>query len=370
MRESQADGKPLVFEVEIQPVLKQKCGKCHGTGVQRGELDLSTMVALRSGGESGENLVAETLEDSLLWLLIDGGDMPPEGQPPLTGGERSLIRRWISAGARSASPETSGKRKLNQHDVLPIVLLRCATCHGARLKQGGQDLRTVASMRAGGTNGPALIPGDPEASLLMQRIESEACPPREQLLKYFVRRPPPAEVRLLRDWIAAGAVETTILPDIASTEPDPLVTDDERQHWSFQPPHTNPDVKSIDEFILAKLKNRGLALSPEATRDTLIRRAYLNLTGMPPGLSEWTRWSSYQDSAWYREMVDHLLQSAAYGERWGRHWLDVAGYADSEGGVSADPVRQVAWKYRDYVIEAFNTDTPYDRFLIEQIAGD
>ena len=362
VRETHADEKPLIFEVEIQPVLKRKCGKCHGTGVQRGELDLSTMTALQRGGESGGNLVAESLDDSLLWLMIDGGGMPPEGQPPLTAGERNLIRRWIAEGAQSASPGTSGKRKLNQHDVLPG--------HGARLRQGGQDLRTVASMRAGGVNGPALIPGDPDASLLIQRIESKACPPREQLLKYFVRRPPPSEVRLLRDWIAAGAVESRILPDIAGTAPDPLVTDDERQHWSFQSPLRNRDVESIDELIIQDLRGRGLTLSPEADRDTLIRRAYLNLTGMPPGLDDWTRWSSHQEPRWYRDMIDHLLQSPAYGERWGRYWLDVGGYADSEGGVSADPVRQVAWKYRDYVIESFNADTPYDRFLIEQIAGD
>ena len=370
LRGTLADGKRPLFEHQIQPVLKRKCGRCHSSSVQRGELDLSTLSALRRGGESGEDLVAESLEDSLLWLMIAGGDMPPEGQPQLDAEERTLIRRWILGGAQSVSSEPAGQRQVNQHDVLPIVLLRCATCHGARLRQGGLDMRTVASMKAGGAGGPALVPGDPDASLLIQRIESAACPPREQLLKYFVRRPPSAEVRILRNWIAAGAEEAEIAPDVAGLAPDPLVTDEERQHWSFQAPHANPEVTSIDELVIRRLQGRGLGLSPEAGREILIRRAYLDLTGMPPGLEEWTRWSGHQGAEWYREMVDHLLQSTAYGERWGRHWLDVAGYADSEGGVSADPIRQVAWKYRDYVIDAFNSDTPYDRFLVEQIAGD
>ena len=121
---------------------------------------------------------------------------------------------------------------------------------------------------------------------------------------------------------------------------------------------------------MEKLKAKGLSFSPEANRATLIRRAYLDLTGLPPSLPELDRWSASDDSQWYSKMIDHLLDSPHYGERWGRYWLDLAGYADSEGGVSADPVRQVAWKYRDYVIEAFNKDKPYDWFLLEQIAGD
>ncbi len=121
---------------------------------------------------------------------------------------------------------------------------------------------------------------------------------------------------------------------------------------------------------MKKLKEKGLDFSPEAARDTLIRRAYLDLVGMPPAIAEWKMWRESKDSNWYSAMIEHLLASPHYGERWGRYWLDLAGYADSEGGVSADPVRQVSWKYRDYVIRAFNNDKPYDRFLIEQIAGD
>jgi hypothetical protein len=370
VRPGQADEKVPVFESDIQPILARKCGKCHGGKVRKGGLDLSSMAGLRVGGESGEGAVAETVADSLLWIMIDSGDMPPKGQKPLTGKETTTIRRWIATGARSDARNRPVEKTLTQHDVLPIVLLRCATCHGARLKRGGVDLRTPTAMRKGGTNGPALLPGDPDASLMIRRIESEACPPREQLLKYFVKRPPASEVKVLRDWIAAGAPEADVPPDVATTEPDPLVTDEDRQHWAFQSPRASTDRGSVDEFILEKLKQNGLTFSPEADRDTLIRRSYFDLVGMPPSLAEWTRWRGSDDENWYPAMIDHLLASPRYGERWGRYWLDVAGYADSEGGVSADPIREVAWKYRDYVIRAFNNDKPYDRFLTEQIAGD
>lgn len=359
-----------VFEADIAPILASKCGKCHSDKVRKGSLNLSSMRGLRTGGESGESAVAESPDDSLLWIMIDGGGMPPEDQPPLTDAERNLIRKWLETGAASNAPVVDEEKTLTQHDVLPIVLLRCTTCHGPRLQNGGVDLRTPAAMRKGGKSGPAMIPGDPDNSLMIQRIKSEACPPRHLLLKFFVKRPPASEVKILRDWIAAGAPEVDIKPDVATTEPDLLVTDEDREHWAFQPPEASPDAGSVDTFILAKLQEKGLSFSPQADRDTLIRRAYLDLIGLPPSLTEWKQWRDSNDPEWYQQMIDHLLASPHYGERWGRYWLDLAGYADSEGGVSSDPVRQVAWKYRDYVIQAFNEDKPYDRFLLEQLAGD
>ncbi len=280
---ARADERDPVFESDIQPVLARKCGKCHSDGVRKGGLDLSSIAEIRQGGESGEAAVADTLDDSLLWTMIDGGgDMPPEGQAPLTIDERELIRRWIAAGSRSEKP---AERVITQHDVLPIVLLRCTACHGARMQQGGVDLRTPAAMRRGGKNGPALIPGDSDASLMIQRIESDACPPRDLLLKFFVKRPPASEVKVLREWIAAGAMEVDVLPDVATTDPDPLVSSDDRQHWAFQPPVATLDAKSIDDFIRDRLTENGLDFSPEADRDALIRRAYLDLVGLPPSRS-------------------------------------------------------------------------------------
>lgn len=360
----------LIFETDIQPLLAQKCGKCHREDVRKGGLDLSTMQSLRTGGESGEALVAESLDDSLLWTLVESGEMPPDDEPALHERELEIIRRWITGGAVSNSPAHAASAALNQHAVLPILLLRCTACHGAQRKDGGLDLRTVAGMRAGGKHGPAIIAGDATASPMIQRIETHLCPPRESLLKFFVRRPPKSEVETLRTWIDDGAAETDVAPDVATTDVDPLVTDEDRRHWAFQPPQTAREGASIDEFVEQKLTEVGLEFSPQADRDTLIRRVHIDLIGMPPDLHDFQRWRASDDPNWFRAMVDQLLASPKYGERWGRYWLDLAGYADSEGGVSADPVRPVAWKYRDYVIAAFNNDKPYDQFLIEQLAGD
>ncbi len=147
---SSGEEKPLLFETDIQPLLADKCGKCHGAKVKKGELDLSTMSGLLRGGESGEPAVAETAEDSMLWIMVNGGGMPPEGQPPLTEQELARIRQWIDGGAKSQRPAEVVERQLTQHDVLPIVLLRCTACHGPQRKDGGLDLRTPAAMRKGG----------------------------------------------------------------------------------------------------------------------------------------------------------------------------------------------------------------------------
>lgn len=359
------------FESDIQPVLAEKCGKCHSAQVRKGGLDLSSLRGLLAGGESEEALIADSIDESLLWIQVSGGEMPPEGEPQFNEAELALLRRWLETNAQSPQVrQLTTERQVNQHDVLPIFLLRCTTCHGPQRQEADLDLRDRAAMLKGGNSGPALVPGDPEASLIMQRIESEACPPRELLLKFFVRRPPASEVEVLREWIKSGAPEIDIAADVATTDPDPLVTDAERAHWAFQPPQAKPGMQSIDAFIQQRLKDQGLDLAQQADRDTLIRRAYLDLTGTPPSMDQWQSWRRSGNPQWYSAMIDELLASPEYGQRWGRYWLDLAGYADSEGGISADPVRNLAWKYRDYVISAFNHDKPYDRFLHEQLAGD
>lgn len=364
-----ADPPPL-FEAEVQSIFGQKCGKCHSDKVRKGDLDLSTIAGIRRGGESGEDLVAKKIDDSYLWSLIAEGEMPPEDEPALDDHEREAIQRWILAGSHSSVADDQPAQAVDQHDVLPILLLRCNTCHGPRIRQGGVDLRTRQAMIKGGKNGPAMIPGDADASPMIRRIESHACPPSDSLLKFFVRRPPNSEVEVLRKWIDAGAPMSEVTADVQTAEPDRLVTDQDRKHWAFVPPVKSPHFGTIDDLIAAGLQAQGLSFAPEADRSTLIRRAYLDLIGMPPGRQDYRRWREHPDPNWYPQMIDELLASNHYGQRWGRYWLDLAGYADSEGGISADPIRSNAWKYRDYVIDAFNNDKPYDRFLIEQIAGD
>ncbi|MGB0599808.1 MAG: PSD1 and planctomycete cytochrome C domain-containing protein [Rubripirellula sp.] len=361
---------PSRFEADVRPIMVAKCGTCHSETVRKGDLDLSSLGGLHRGGESGESAISDSLEESLLWIQIDSGEMPPEGETRLTPAERKIIRQWIIANGMSEQSAAANAKPLTQHDVLPIVLLRCVACHGRSRQEGGLDLRTVASMRQGGNSGPALVEHDPDGSSIVQRVESEACPPRELLLKFFIRRPPESEIKVLRQWIAEGAQEFDVPADVATKRPDPMVTREDREHWSFRAPSKKTAMDSIDEFLLEKLHDRGLTFAPPAERDALIRRAYVDLIGIPPTVGQWRRWRSDRDPDWYQKMIENLLAAPEYGERWGRYWLDLAGYADSEGGVSADPIREVAWKYRDYVIHAFNEDKPYDEFLIQQLAGD
>jgi hypothetical protein len=186
---SLADDRPPLFETDIRPLFAKKCGHCHSDQTRKGDLNLSTVSDLRRGGESGESLISGTLQESLLWTMVDGGNMPPDGQPPLTLDERILIRKWIEGGAKSSAPDRPENDGIHQHDVIPIVLLRCAPCHGARLQEGGLDLRTVTGMKRGGKSGSVIAPGIPANSLMIRRVVSEACPPRELLLKFFVKRP-------------------------------------------------------------------------------------------------------------------------------------------------------------------------------------
>lgn len=370
-------GEPF-FEDRVAALLERRCHACHNPADLEGNLDLTTPTGLLKGSDSGAVVTPSDREQSLLYETVQYGEMPPEGEP-LSEAEIQLIGDWIDAGARFREPPETAGQSPHQHEVIPILLLRCTTCHGAELQRGGLDLRTPATMGRGGDSGPALVPGDPAASPMIQRIEQQLCPPKGQLLKYFVERPSSTEVDRLREWIAAGAPEKDIPPDVAIGEPDPLVADEDRQHWAFQPLPARVEVPEFDEvdlpqpvdaFIYRELQQNDLEFSPPAERPALIRRVYLDLIGLPPSSEELDRWSKHAGDAWYAEMVDHLLGSPQYGERWGRMWLDVAGYADSEGGVSADVVREVAWKYRDYVIRSFNDDKPWDRFLLEQIAGD
>jgi hypothetical protein len=171
-----------------------------------------------------------------------------------------------------------------------------------------------------------------------------------------------------------------LLAGIVRADDAKPITDADRAFWSFRPPvrPTVPTIRNpqsairnpIDAFVLAELQKQGLTFSPEADRLTLLRRATYDLTGLPPAPEEVQRTLGDEAPEWYERLVDRLLASPRYGERWGRHWLDLAGYADSEGILDADYVRSAAWRYRDYVIRAFNADKPYDRFLQEQIAGD
>ncbi len=268
---------------------------------------------------------------------------------------------------------------VTQHDVIPIVLRRCTVCHGAHRKEANLDLRSKATMLRGGKSGPAIVPGKPDESLLIKKVRAGLMPPRERLVEVSVKPIEQNEIDVLAKWIAAGAAEVAIEPDVASTKPDPLVSDKDRDFWAFKAPqpvripvvrNTERIRNPIDAFVLQKLEQKGLTLPPEADKVLLLRKVCYDLTGLPPEPAEIKAFLADQSPDAYERLIDRLLASPRYGERWGRFWLDLAGYADSEGKREQDLPRPNAWRYRDYIIRAFNSDKPYDRFLLQQIAGD
>ena len=266
-------------------------------------------------------------------------------------------------------------------DVHALLAGRCLGCHGEKLKLSKLDLRTREAALEGGSKGPALVPGQAEQSRiyrLVAGLDTPAMPMRGTPLT-------PAEVATIKRWIDEGAAWPAGLTTAASSstaaaaaeiEERPL-TDDERGYWAFKQPVQAPlPVVShsrlthpIDRFLEAERAARGLRPAARADRATLVRRAHLDLLGLPPSPDEVARFVTDDSPDAWERLIDRLLASPHYGERYGRHWLDVARYADS-AGFEYDVHRQNAWRYRDYVIRAFNDDKPFDVFLIEQIAGD
>ena len=377
------DEMPLSFEADVFPILRDRCVECHNPNDFKAELDLTSGPGLFRGGESGQIIEPGSPDQSILYEMLHEGLMPPEGEgTPLSQEELQTIKHWINAG----SPFADGTRpedllagvQLNQHDVEPIMLIRCTSCHGRRLRKGNLDLRTRGSMLKGGKSGPAIVPGKPDESLLLQRIHTGEMPPRDQLIIAGVKPITSTEVETISRWIELGAPTADIRPDVASREPDRGVTDHDRQHWSFRPLPARTDVPKIDgagdhpidAFVLRELRKHNLKFNSGTDRSTLLRRICFDLTGLPPTTELVTEFLSNDDTKAFEKVIDQLLDSPRYGERWGRYWLDAAGYADSEGKRSADPLRKYAYRYRDYVIRAFNADKPYSRFLLEQLAGD
>ncbi len=266
--------------------------------------------------------------------------------------------------------ETPSAAPTFEADVRPILRAHCFDCHGAAdEKKGGLDLRLVRFQIAGGDSGPAIEPNDPEASYLLDRIRAGEMPPSGEKL-------PVKEIETIARWIAGGA--KTARPEPESIPPGLGITAEERGWWAFRPiersaadaPATDPRVRTPIDALLRASMPEGLAFSPDADKRSLILRSSFDLLGLPPTPEEVAEFVADQSPDAYEKLVDRLLASPQYGERWARHWLDAAGYADSEGGAMQDVVRTWAFKYRDYVIRAFNSDKPFDRFLHEQLAGD
>ena len=336
---------------------------------------------IAKGGESGELIVPRDPDKSLLYEKIASGEMPPDKKDGLSDAEIKRIEQWIRNGASLGDSEimAESNKVPSQHDVIPIMLRRCAACHGRHQQLGNLDLRTKASMITGGKSGPAISPGKPDESLLLSKIHAGEMPPLERLVEVSVKPIEPGEIETIVKWIDAGAPEAAVEPDVATTHGDALVSEEDRDFWAFRAPQpvAIPSIKDahrvrneIDAFVLHTLESNGLSFNDEADRLTLMRRATIDLTGLPPEPADVKAFLEDSRSDAYEKLIDRLLESPRYGERWGRYWLDAAGYADSEGKREQDLPRPFGWRYRDYVIRSLNADKPFDRFLLEQIAGD
>jgi cytochrome c553 len=252
-----------------------------------------------------------------------------------------------------------------EKDVRPIVKAHCTHCHGEEEKpEGGVDLRLRRFMDE------IVVVGQPEKSKLVEVIRSGEMPEKGKPLTE-------AQLAVIEKWIAQGAKTAKAEP--LALAPGPIISDEDREYWAFQPiqkPATPKHVEAqkmrtpVDAFVLAKMNEQSLQMAPEADRRTLIRRVTLDLTGLLPTPEEVDAFVADKSPLAYEQLVERLLASKNYGERWARHWLDVVGYADSNGYTEADSVRPHAWRYRDYVIRSMNDDKSWDQFIQEQIAGD
>ena len=276
-----------------------------------------------------------------------------------------ILWTLICGAPRVSLAETDVSSEFFEAKIRPLLVRRCLRCHGPKTAQRGLRVDSRPALLRGGESGPAIKPGHPETSLLIQAVRYHAdglqMPPSGRL--------PFIEIRLLERWVQLGA------PWPTETGRDGII--DSKEHWAFQPlgrPKPPPDptgwsANPVDAFILAKLKDHQLQPVALADRRTLIRRVTLDLTGLPPSWSEVQAFVNTSAPHAYEQLIERLLASPAYGERWGRHWLDLARYADTQGGSVDCPI-PTARLYRDYVIDAFQADLPYDEFIRQQIAGD
>jgi hypothetical protein len=283
---------------------------------------------------------------------------------------RTLIVSWLLVlqPLRGWTDDHSKAIEFFERKIRPVLVEHCYGCHSDKAGttgklRGGFKLDSKATLRKGGDSGPAVVPGKPEAGLLLASLKYDGdlqMPPRGKL--------PAAVIADFEQWIRDGAVDPRESPSSAKTGID---LEKSRQFWSFQVPRKSDHPQaSIDHFIRARWAEKGLAPNPMADRRTLIRRVTFDLTGLPPTPEDVEAFLRDDSPDAWPKLVDRLLASPRYGERWGRYWLDVARYAEDQAHTFAVTPKKNAYLYRDWVIEAFNADMPYDQFVKLQIAGD
>ena len=280
----------------------------------------------------------------------------------------------VASTAARADEPTAEQLEFFEKRIRPVLVTNCYECHGEGRAKGGLRLTTGETLRRGGDSGAAIVPGNPGESLLIEAVGHRGdikMPPKKKLAD--------SEIADLRRWIEIGAPWPAEKPD-ARPETAPFqITPEQRAFWSFQPVRDvpAPDVKdetwtagAIDRYILARLESAGLSPSPPADRETLIRRVTFDLIGLPPTPEEVDAFLADDGPLAWERLVDRLLASPRYGERWARHWLDVARFGEDQAHTFKARMYPNGYRYRDWVVESFNNDLPYDRFVIEQIAAD
>ncbi len=383
------------FEIRVRPVLAENCSACHGA-LAEGQLRVTSREALLTGGASGPAIIPGDPDGSRLIRAvrheIEGQEMPLDADP-LTPRQVAALVEWVRMDApwpepppgtgaadvpAAASEGLSPGGRLFAERVRPVLERSCFACHTDN-EQSGLRLDSRERMLQGGSRGPAVIPGNPEQSLLVAALRHE----HEELRMPGNADPlPEAEIQGFVDWIAAGAEWAEITAP--TTLPRRAVTAAERGFWSFrplvsptvpEPTRTHWARNDIDRFVLARMEEKGLEPLEAADRPQLIRRATFDLTGLPPTPEEVEAFVNDRSPDAFDTVVERLLASPHYGERWGRHWLDVArfGEDDTRGlapGGSGRERYPNAYVQRDWVVAAFNRDLPYDLFVKAQIAGD
>lgn len=279
------------------------------------------------------------------------------------------IATWVVVTGCGMTAAAADDLAFFEAKIRPVLVKHCHECHSAESgkAKGGLTLDTKNGIRNGGNTGPAVVPGEPSNSLLLTAIKHSdpdlEMPPKGPRL-------PEAVIANFGTWIKRGAADPRESVVRAAEHP-PVDVESGRRFWSYQKPKKPAVAPSIDDFVAAKLKERGLGAAPRAEPVVLLRRLYFDLIGLPPAPKQAAAFldGGPPTESEYEAVVDELLHSPRFGERWGRHWLDVARYAESNGRES-NLTFPHAWRYRDYVIDAFNADVPFDRFVTEQIAGD
>ena len=372
-----------VFEKDVLPIFTRHCFNCHGKSSPQLGLDLRSARLTMRGSQNGPVIVPGAPEESLLWKKVSTREMPLElFALKLSDAEIDTIRQWIAAGAPSEPaalpPDVQAQFAHFKNEVRPILVERCVECHGGSDPEADLDLRSLESLVRGSQSGPVIVEGFSDKSVLIRKVSSHAMPPPDSGEPLTS-----SEIRTITQWIDRGRFADFVDVDRRlKGEATATVTDEDRRFWAFQQPVAAPlpAVRAtdrirtpIDRFILAKLETHELTFSAAAAKLTLHRRLCFDLTGLPPTPLQAQEFLADPAPDAYERLIDRLLTSPHHGERWGRHWLDSVGYVDTSNKDFAPETVALSdgyWRYRDYVIASTNADIPWNRFLVEQIAGD